>query len=758
MSAWRSWSKYVPGVLVAAGTIFVGRYYFERNNPAPLAEDAAEIVAAVRERQAWWAHTADTPPSLDGKTNFITSALAFRHIYDDGMSAARSLAVAKHGGPGNTQIWWLSPYPDPPAHGDVILDRKPHWVATVSDGFTSWEMQSTLNTFELLESTAASYPDDGQTNWPCLAWAPRYRAPVAEAFGDVSGHTTISPGGWWNSIGNGTTNYKYSCEQWPYVEVVNVFGGDIFGLKGRRFYISEEDDEAIIEITTPAAPSEPRVYVYRTDHMSQRTSGDQEAYFGVMLAPQGVQEVYTTTPLYSYRYGFNWRARLQTSVRTPIPPGVTNYITIGPAYESHPASLRIDPIFTESIYAGDIYGLNVPLPFVRGFADSDRYDAFAVWEAQYLDKTYQFLIHNEDTDGDIPDLEVSPSAIALGGGARQDITIKLKKDALTWPPKTGRALKRVDLDEAWNTLQGLSRTAALMTLDGITCDSRYWHQRGGSPYNYVSAYCDNLYPDPWNCEGINDTGPLYSIEDAWANTSQESLNVTTNLGAAFPSSLFSYSAGAGRRWTYSDVDAMNSFKLSSDESWGIWDARWHELTNIDIPYPPESAFSSGLVERVAYYLICQPRDRENSGSHTYGTWSWSGNITEATQFIAPASLFVPELDGVPSMSTETSITYNYNKMPIRVSLLGAFSHPEKRPKLALNAKPRKPPVDALYLGMADNEDYYDEWTENGLPKHEIQRKVFETVEIDTEINATAILVVTDWKWHHCAPGKSRTKP
>lgn len=324
-----------------------------------------------------------------------------------------------------------------------------------------------------------------------------------------------------------------------------------------------------------------------------------------------------------------------------------------------------------------------------------------------------------------------------------------KYTAETAPFVFGRSLKRVDLREAWNVLTNLTRTAALIPPNHIACEERYWLQSAGTEYNYMWAHCDFPGGECFGDYDLNAVGPMYTLEGAWGEVAEhlEARHCSTNLNATMPVTLFQYWASSMIDWSYNENTVTpGGFKSSHDKSAAMWVSRWSQLDNIDVPYPSHDAIASGLVSRVAYYLVCHPHEFESSvGNSEYELWSWEGNIVDATRLVVPEGVILPDVVDVPTNEPGVNVIYDYTKMPVVLTHLGTFTDLEERPKLTLYAMPRTPTINALYR-------HYDRVKEEEDFQH-ILKSEYRVVDLYTQLHAAGILAIVDWKWKHCPPPK-----
>jgi len=245
-----TWQRYAAGVLIAAGVAVTGTRVWVRGDRNLRGEDVAHLNAEIAKRVMWYrlqgTNVPGTATNLSVKIGF---GLEWLDIYGkpggdipygdypefkrpdfhpwQGMAGARALAVSE---PAKNLIEynqlkhhiWLDASKDRPGDGSTICDNAPYVylesVATNSSWAGDYEVETwRIDATNHADKIACVTTRSGTlTAWPGLAAS---NAPLWRTWGMMIDDNPVSAvpysSDWWQTIGNGGTNYKYACEAWP---------------------------------------------------------------------------------------------------------------------------------------------------------------------------------------------------------------------------------------------------------------------------------------------------------------------------------------------------------------------------------------------------------------------------------------------------------------------------------------------------------------------------------------------------------------
>lgn len=245
-----TWQRYAAGVLIAAGVAVTGTRIWVRGDRNLRGEDVAHLNAEIAKRLMWYRLQGDDVPGTETNLSVkIGFGLEWSDIYGQprgdipygeypefkrpdwhpwqGMAGARALAVSEPaaGLIGYGQLRhhiWLDPGKDRPGDGSTICDNAPyvHLESVVTNSSWSgdyavetWHIDATNHSDKIACVTTRS---GTLTAWPGLAAS---NAPLWRTWGTMIDDNPVSAvpysSDWWQTIGNGGTNYKYACEAWP---------------------------------------------------------------------------------------------------------------------------------------------------------------------------------------------------------------------------------------------------------------------------------------------------------------------------------------------------------------------------------------------------------------------------------------------------------------------------------------------------------------------------------------------------------------
>ena len=245
-----TWQRYAAGVLIAAGVAVTGTRIWVRPERGLRGEDVAHLNAEIAKRLMWYrlqgTNEPGTATNLSVKIGF---GLEWSDIYGQprgdipygdypefkrpdwhpwqGMAGARALAVSE---PAENLIEynqlkhhiWLDASKDRPVDGSTICDNAPYVHLESVSTNSSWAGDYAVETWRIdatnhADKIACVTTRSGTlTAWPGLAAS---NAPLWRTWGTMIDDNPVSAvpysSDWWQTIGNGATNYKYACEAWP---------------------------------------------------------------------------------------------------------------------------------------------------------------------------------------------------------------------------------------------------------------------------------------------------------------------------------------------------------------------------------------------------------------------------------------------------------------------------------------------------------------------------------------------------------------
>lgn len=245
-----TWQRYAAGVLIAAGVAVTGTRVWVRGDRNLRGEDVAHLNAEIAKRLMWYRLQGDDVPGTATKLSVkIGFGLEWLDIYGQpygiqpygeytefkrpdwypwqGMAGARALAVSE---PVENLIEynqlkhhiWLDASKDRPGDGSTICDSAPYVrlesVATNSSWAGDYEVETwRIDATNHADKIACVTTRSGTlTAWPGLAAS---NAPLWRTWGTMTDDNPVSAvpysSDWWQTIGNGGTNYMYACEAWP---------------------------------------------------------------------------------------------------------------------------------------------------------------------------------------------------------------------------------------------------------------------------------------------------------------------------------------------------------------------------------------------------------------------------------------------------------------------------------------------------------------------------------------------------------------
>ena len=246
-----TWQRYAAGVLIAAGVAVTGTRVWVRGDRNLRGEDVAHLNAEIAKRVMWYrlqgTNVPGTATNLSVKIGF---GLEWSDIYGQpygripygeypefkrpdwlpwqGMAGARALAVSEPAGHRveYNQLahhMWLDAGKDRPGDGSTICDDAPYVRLVSVSTNSSWAGEYAVETWHIdatnhTDKIACVTTRSGTlTAWPGLAAsnAPLWRTWGRMMYDDNPVSAVPYSSDWWQNIGNGTTNYKYACEQWP---------------------------------------------------------------------------------------------------------------------------------------------------------------------------------------------------------------------------------------------------------------------------------------------------------------------------------------------------------------------------------------------------------------------------------------------------------------------------------------------------------------------------------------------------------------
>lgn len=241
-----TWQRYAAGVLIAAGVAVTGTRIWVRPERGLRGEDVAHLNAEIAKRLMWYRLQGDDVPGTNENLSVkIGFGLEWSDIYGEpggdipygeypefkrpdlhpwqGMVGARALAVSE---PAEHLIeynqlahhMWLDAGKDRPGDGSTICDNAPYVHLESVSTNSSWAGDYEVETWRIdatnhADKIACVTTRSGTlTAWPGLAAS---NAPLWRTWGTIPVSAVPYSNDWWQTIGNGATNYKYACEVWP---------------------------------------------------------------------------------------------------------------------------------------------------------------------------------------------------------------------------------------------------------------------------------------------------------------------------------------------------------------------------------------------------------------------------------------------------------------------------------------------------------------------------------------------------------------
>lgn len=248
-----TWQRYAAGVLIAAGVAVTGTRIWVRGDRNLRGEDVAHLNAEIAKRLMWYRLQGDDVPGTEtnlsvkigfglewldiyGKPQSSNDGIPYSEYTEfkrpdfhpwQGMTGARALAVSEPaaGLIGYGQLKhhiWLDAGKDRPGDGSTICDNAPYVRLESVVTNSSWAGDYEVETWRIdatnhADKIACVTTRSGTlTAWPGLAAS---NAPLWRTWGTMTDDNPVSAvpysSDWWQTIGNGGTNYKYACEAWP---------------------------------------------------------------------------------------------------------------------------------------------------------------------------------------------------------------------------------------------------------------------------------------------------------------------------------------------------------------------------------------------------------------------------------------------------------------------------------------------------------------------------------------------------------------
>ena len=686
-----TWNRYAAGVLVAAGIAITGTMFWERD-AALRGEDVAALNAEIARRAMWYRLTGDQHPSntWDDADVKIGAALAWRALYGEpqgavpygdgawhGMDGARKMALCESG------PLWLDAAAPRPADGDVIADCNAYYeLAGTSTGSgyyggtyekEMWRLTATNHVDKL--ATAAGRSGNNKT-WPRVASS---NAPLSRRWHGVT--NALSEHDWWETIGNGTTNYIFACEKKPCVVLDKVYGGPC-EIVTNEIDIASAGDSATVHIQMPESNNYPRATVWKTRHRKGEDGDGEEQHLVVETGAWNPQkEIYTTIPLYTLAEG-SW-TRLEFYTRThpnDMPEGVTNTIDFDIVYSS--GNLRATPYPDHPIwfkqYKGHPRG-DTRMIYVTATNDNDTADSVIVWRVGYLGQTYEHIIYCPDTKpATTHDLRFSRAAIQSWTGTpnpAETTTLTLDKDTAVWPPQTGRATAKKNLSQAYNVVTNLTRAAAFLAWDSAAASNIVrWSGSAHTGAVYAAGAPDLA----------GEAGGMFAAAVAAAASNETGLAQWVCRGAA-------------SGWYEGDGFGRHDWSADGD-------AEWYEARGASLPWPCAAAFASGLVARVEIFAVLA-QDLYDSVATPYRgdyipagasdvSFTYSGGSRAAAAVALAPWARLPALEDRAAESGAAKTTHmsggfagQPHALPLRLTRVAAAEHPDAPPVFDVSFPP-----------------------------------------------------------------------
>ena len=601
-----TFNRYAAGVLIASGIALTGTFFWERG-PALRGEDAAQLNAAIARRLLWYRLEGTNLPAEDPADAAIKIGygLSWAALHGEtagplpyggagdawhGMHGARRLALDETG------PLWLDASAPMPADGDVIADGSAYYaltgVATNADFYGDgeheeqvWELTAT-NRADALPSAAAR--SGAAAAWPGL---PPTNAPVCRAWHGAS--MAGAAGDWWQTVGNGATNYRYACEAWPAVALDRVYGGTA-ALAADELHVTLSNESAEARVVLADYPSDPRATVWRTRHTPGPGGDGDEQHIAVLCRTNSTQEISCPTPVVSISKGngayvyFYWA--------TAIPAGVTNDFSFEVVYQHGNLTavhVPTDPLWFK-VWAGQPYRRIL----VQATNNTESADGLMVYRVGYLGKSYEYVAMSYDPAAGTRDIAVSPVATDnayASAGATNSVTVTLGRNLALWPAATGRAAKRVDLAQAWNVLTNLTRAARFFAAaDVAVSNALLW--AGSASTNDAAEPADlvGLMEEAY-ADAVAGASSAASAGTPWLSGSPDVCAAITDADHAYDGYAEPYSH---------DVSAAA-------------DVEWCALEGCSLPWPCAAAHASGMVARVEIFAVLAQAVYDNSAVPHY---------------------------------------------------------------------------------------------------------------------------------------------
>jgi hypothetical protein len=686
-----TWNRYAAGVLVAAGIAITGTMFWERG-AALRGEDVAALNAEIARRAMWYRLTGDQHPSntWDDADVKIGAALAWRALYGEpqgavpygdgawhGMDGARKMALCESG------PLWLDAAAPRPADGDVIADCNAYYElagTSTESGYYGgtyekemWRLTATNHVDKL--ATAAGRSGNNKT-WPRVASS---NAPLSRRWHGVT--NALSEHDWWETIGNGTTNYIFACEKKPCVVLDKVYGGPC-EIVTNEIDIASAGDSATVHIQMPESNNYPRATVWKTRHRKGEDGDGEEQHLVVETgAWNPLKEIYTTIPLYTLAEG-SW-TRLEFYTRThpnDMPEGVTNTIDFDIVYSS--GNLRATPYPDHPIwfkqYKGHPRG-DTRMIYVTATNDNDTADSVIVWRVGYLGQTYEYIIYCPDTKpATTHDLKFSRAAIQSWTGTpnpAETTTLTLDKDTAVWPPQTGRATAKKNLSQAYNVVTNLTRAAAFLAWDSAAASNIVrWSGSAHTGAVYAAGAPDLA----------GEAGGMFAAAVAAAASNETGLAQWVCRGAA-------------SGWY--EGDGFGRHDWSADGG-----AEWYEARGASLPWPCAAAFASGLVARVEIFAVLAQDLYDNVATPYRGNYipagasdvsfTYSGGSRAAAAVALAPWARLPALEDRAAESGAAKTTHmsggfagQPHALPLRLTRVAAAEHPDAPPVFDVSFPP-----------------------------------------------------------------------
>ncbi len=766
-----TWNRYAAGVLVAAGIAITGTMFWERD-AALRGEDVAALNAEIHKRTMWSRMTGDqTPTNLPWQSQLgdikVGHGLAWKALYGEalgvepypvftpsqwayqwwwyGMNGARALALQDAAG----APLWLDAGKPAPADGDVIADCNSFFYLHSAQEKTNvcgntyteeyWKLTASNHVDKL--ATAAGRSGNNKT-WPGVAPT---NAPICKRWYGVETKSDNEQD-WWQTIGNGSTNYLFDCEVFPYVSLDKVYGGPC-NMPTNRFYISESNETATIKICLPGSNDMPRATVWRTRHRPGEDCDGAEQHIAIWCGKQQpFEEIYTTIPVYTLAEG-GW-TRLEFYTRTHpnnMPEGVTNTIDFDIVY--HSGNLHAEPYPNHPLwhmqYKGHPRG-DTRMVHVTSSNDNDTADSVIVWRVGYLGKSYEFVIYSPDTKpGGVRDLKIEPATKQIWKNFDDSTfasTLTLGKNMATWPPYTGRATVKKNLSQAYNIITNLNRSVMFFAPNAVTYD----------PTNSVKWYGHGY-------DASNTTVQMSAkLSEVWSEAvgSPEAYGISATLPAG---NVAVCGGGAGVSFSKNEGDG-GSGGYYSDKLWSASaSVEWYDLKDCCLPWPCAAAYETGAVARVEVFAALVPALPSNSPPHPFydhGSWlpcegasslrfSYTGpTLAAAYGLLSWARLPEIEYKAASASYTKTvSIEHGARAtVPLRLTSVAEESNPSSNVVFNLDFRPGSLDVSGAEF-CSRGYTIVDERDENWWYSID-----YEDLGAGASICLAGWVVVVDWNW------------